>query len=57
MTKSSTYCVMPHLGLAVQNYGDVCACNINKQSYELDGQRYTVDQGPINDIWSSSTRQ
>jgi organic radical activating enzyme len=57
MTKSSTYCVMPHLGLAIQNYGDVCACNINKLSYELNSQRYTVDQGPITDIWSSPTRQ
>jgi MoaA/NifB/PqqE/SkfB family radical SAM enzyme len=48
---------MPHLGLAVQNYGDVCACNINKQSYGLDGNRYTVDQGPIDAVWASPTRQ
>lgn len=57
MSKSSTYCVLPHIGLAVQNYGDVCACNINKQSYELDGHRYTVDQGPLKPIWTSQTRK
>ena len=57
MVQSSTYCVLPHLALAVQNYGDVCACNVNKQSYDLDGSRYTVDQGPLKPIWHSTTRQ
>ena len=57
MSQSPTYCVLPHLALAIQNYGDVCACNVNKQSYELDGSRYTVDQGPLKPIWNSATRQ
>lgn len=57
MQKSPTYCALPHLALAVQNYGDVCACNVNKQSYELNGHRYTVDQGPLKPIWHSETRK
>lgn len=57
MSRSPTYCVLPHLALAVQNYGDICACNVNKQSFELDGKPYTVDQGPLKPIWHSVTRQ
>jgi organic radical activating enzyme len=57
MQKSPTYCVLPHLALSVQNYGDVCACNINKKSYDIDGSRYTVDQSPLHNAWHSSTRQ
>lgn len=34
MNKSSTYCVMPHIGLAVQNHGDFCSCNLNKKSWQ-----------------------
>jgi MoaA/NifB/PqqE/SkfB family radical SAM enzyme len=57
MQKSPTYCVLPHLALSVQNYGDVCACNINKQSYDINGSRYTVDQSPLHNAWHSPTRQ
>jgi len=57
MSKSSTYCALPHLALSIQNFGDVCACNVNKQSYALDGKTYTVDQGPLEPIWHSATRQ
>lgn len=57
MQKSPTYCVMPHLALSVQNYGDVCACNFNKQSYDVDGKCYTVDQSPLDRAWLSPTRQ
>lgn len=52
-----TRCLLPHLSLAVQNYGDICACNLSKQSYELNDRLYTVDQSPLENIWSSPTRQ
>jgi len=48
---------MPHLSVAIQNYGDVCACNVNKLSYNLNGSRYSVDQSVIDPIWSSATRK
>ena len=54
---SPSFCVMPHMGLAVQNEGDICACNMNAYSYSHNGQvarinNITVDQG-----WSSPTRK
>jgi len=58
MNRSSpTFCVMPHLGLAVQNEGDICACNINSQSYQLDNTRQTIDKITIDQIWQSPTRK
>ena len=55
--QSPTFCVMPHLGLAIQNEGDICACNVNTQSYELDGKRKTIDKITIDQIWASPTRK
>ncbi len=54
---SPTFCVMPHLGLAVQNEGDICACNINSQSYQLNDSRQTIDKITIDQIWDSPTRK
>lgn len=54
---SKTFCIMPHISLAVQNDGDVCACNLNKQSYKVDGGVYTVDKQSLSDVWDSETRQ
>ena len=34
MDKSSTYCIMPHLGMAFQNESDLCCCNLNKSSWQ-----------------------
>ena len=34
MNKSNTYCVMPHLGMALQNDSDFCCCNINSESWK-----------------------
>lgn len=48
---------MPHLGLAIQNEGDICACNLNPQSYELEGERKTIDKITIDQIWASPTRK
>ena len=53
---SPTFCVMPHLGLAIQNDGDMCVCNLNSQSYELDGLAQTIDKITVDQIWSSPTR-
>ena len=36
--KSPTFCVMPHIGLAVQNDGDICCCNLIKENFELNGK-------------------
>ena len=41
MDKSSTYCVMPHLGMALQNESDFCCCNVNKESWQ-DPNRETM---------------
>ena len=41
MDKSSTYCAMPHLGLALQNESDFCCCNTNKASWQ-DNKRETM---------------
>ena len=57
MNKASpTFCVMPHLGLAIQNDGDMCVCNLNSQSYELDGEMQTIDKITVDQIWKSPTR-
>jgi len=48
---------MPHIAMAVQNDGDICACNLNKESYQLDDTVYTVDKQPLDIVWESKTRQ
>jgi MoaA/NifB/PqqE/SkfB family radical SAM enzyme len=48
---------MPHLGLAIQNEGDMCVCNVNSQSYELDGEKKTIDKITVDQIWASPTRK
>ena len=55
--QSPTFCVMPHMGLAVQNEGDMCVCNINAQSYQIGQSRKTIDQITIDQIWDSPTRK
>ena len=55
-SKSNTFCLAPHAAISVQNYGDVCACNMSKSSYHLDNKLYTVDQGSIELAWNSPTR-
>ena len=55
--QSPTFCVMPHLGLAIQNEGDMCVCNVNSQSYELDDEKKTIDKITVDQIWASPTRK
>jgi MoaA/NifB/PqqE/SkfB family radical SAM enzyme len=58
MEKSKTYCVMPHIGLALQNDGDVCACNLNTLSYKNNERQVMfVHKDSIKDTWHSYTRK
>ena len=40
---------MPHLGMAIQNYSDMCCCNVNKESWQNSSRQtmncYTDDIG------------
>ena len=58
MEKSKTYCVMPHIGLALQNNGDVCACNVNSMSYK-DNERQVmfIHKDSIKDAWNSHSKK
>lgn len=58
MDKSSTYCVMPHLGMALQNESDFCCCNINKASWQ-DTKREAmhVYTHPVKLAYKSHTRK
>lgn len=58
MDKSTTYCVMPHLGMAVQNHGDLCSCNLNKNSWQ-DKKRKTifVYSHPLESAFKSHTKK
>ena len=54
---SPTFCVMPHMGLAIQNKGDMCVCHCNSESYMLDGKVQTIDKITVDEIWQSPTRK
>ena len=58
MNKSSTYCVMPHLAMALQNESDLCCCNINKESWK-DNKKQTmyVHSHPLKSVFNSHTRK
>lgn len=58
MIKSKNYCVMPHKGLALQNNGDYCVCNLNNMSFEnKQKQPMSVIDTPLQDAWQSHTRK
>jgi organic radical activating enzyme len=58
MLKSKTSCVMPHMGLAIQNDGDFCACNINNWSYTNRQQQILfADKNTLTEAWDSPTRK
>lgn len=58
MLKSDTSCVMPHMGLAVQNNGDFCACNLNNWSYTNRQQEVLfAHKNTLTEAWSSPTRK
>jgi hypothetical protein len=58
MEKSNTYCVMPHIGMAIQNESDFCSCNLNKQSW--NNKKLTpmyVYTDPLNTVFNNQTRK
>ena len=58
MLKSNTSCVMPYMGLAIQNDGDFCACNLNNWSYTDRRQQVLfADKNTLAEAWSSPTRK
>jgi hypothetical protein len=57
MNKSETYCVMPHVGLALQNEGTISACNLTKYTYTTDDGVKTIDKANITEFWNSRSRQ
>ena len=49
---------MPHMGLAIQNNGDFCACNINNWSYTDKKQQVLfADKNTLTQAWASPTRK
>jgi len=56
--QSKTYCVMPHIGLSIQNHGDLCVCNRNDQSLKNDQQEVIfIHKDSLQDSWTSPTRK
>ena len=48
---------MPHIGLSIQNHGDLCVCNRNDQSLKNDQQEVIfVHKDRLRDSWTSPTR-
>jgi MoaA/NifB/PqqE/SkfB family radical SAM enzyme len=45
------------MGMAIQNDGDICVCNLNDESFELDQQVRTIDSLTADQIWQSPTRK
>jgi hypothetical protein len=58
MEKSNTYCVMTHVGMALQNNADYCCCNINKESWK-DNQHEVIRvyTHPLKTSFKSYTRK
>jgi MoaA/NifB/PqqE/SkfB family radical SAM enzyme len=58
MDKSSTWCVMPHLGMALQNHSDFCTCNVNKASWQNNKREVMhVYNGDTKMVYQSHTRK
>ena len=56
-TRADTFCIMPHIALAMQNNGDISVCNICKTVLNIDGQPSRIDNHKISDFWNSPDRQ
>ena len=54
---SNTFCIMPHVALAMQNNGDISVCNICKTCLHVNGQPSTIDKNNILEFWQSDTRK
>jgi hypothetical protein len=58
MEKSKTYCVMPHVGMGLQNEGDYCCCNLTKESWKDNTHQVIhVYSHPLKTAFKSYTRK
>jgi len=58
MEKSNTYCVMTHVGMALQNNADYCCCNLNKESWKDNRHEVIhVHSHPLKTAFKSYTRK
>jgi hypothetical protein len=58
MTKSNTYCVMPHIAMAIQNESDFCCCNVNPESWKNGKHEVMfVHKHQLKDSFKSYTRK
>ena len=58
MEKSNTYCVMTHVGMALQNNADYCCCNLNKESWKDNKHEVIrVYSHPLKTAFKSYTRK
>lgn len=58
MLKSKTSCVMPYMGMAIQNDGDFCACNLNNWSYTNPQQEVLfANKNTLEQAWASPVRK
>jgi hypothetical protein len=58
MEKSNTYCVMTHVGMALQNNADYCCCNLNKESWKDNRHEVVrVYTHPLKTAFKSYTRK
>ena len=49
---------MPHIGLALQNDGDVCSCNVNSMSYKNNERQVMfIHKDNLKDTWHSHTKK
>jgi sulfatase maturation enzyme AslB (radical SAM superfamily) len=49
---------MPHIGMSIQNHGDLCVCNRNDQSLKNDRQEVIfIHKDSLRDSWASPTRK
>jgi len=58
MEKSKTYCIMTHVGMALQNNADYCCCNLNKESWKDNNHEVIrVYSHPLKTAFKSYTRK
>jgi organic radical activating enzyme len=58
MEKSNTYCVLTHVGVALQNGADYCCCNLNKETWKDNSRQIIrVYSHPLKTAVKSFTRK
>ena len=58
MTKSDTYCILPHTAMAFQNNADICCCNVNSESWKNKKHEVMfVHSHPLKDAFKSYSRR